>query len=143
MFELVLDLIIWVFFCVVVLVVGFIDVIVGGGGMLIVLVLLIVGLLLYFILGINKFVVSFGLLIVSVIYFWKKLFNFWFWVVFILVIVLGVFVGILVVDYLSIEFLNKLLLVVIILVVCYSFFGSLSMIEYNELFEFDSKIKIK
>ena len=48
-----------------------------------------------------------------------------------------------VVDYLSIDFLNKLLPVVIILVACYSLFGSLSTTEHNELPTLDTKTKIK
>ena len=76
-------------------------------------------------------------------YFRKKLFNPRFWAASILATAIGALVGTLVVDYLSIDFLNKLLPVVIILVACYSLFGSLSTTEHNELPTLDSKTKIK
>jgi hypothetical protein len=78
-----------------------------------------------------------------VTYFRKKLFNPRFWAASILATAIGALIGTLVVDYLSIEFLNKLLPVVIILVACYSLFGSLSTTEHNELPELDGKTKIK
>ncbi|WP_370317456.1 TSUP family transporter [Pseudoalteromonas sp.] len=143
MFELALDPATWALLCAVALAAGFIDAIAGGGGMLTVPALLTAGLPPHLTLGTNKLAASFGSLTASVTYFRKKLFNPRFWAASILATAIGALVGTLVVDYLSIEFLNKLLPVVIILVACYSLFGSLSTTEHNELPELDGKTKIK
>ena len=143
MFELALDPATWALLCAVALAAGFIDAIAGGGGMLTVPALLTAGLPPHLTLGTNKLAASFGSLTASVTYFRKKLFNPRFWAASILATAIGALIGTLVVDYLSIEFLNKLLPVVIILVACYSLFGSLSTTEHNELPELDSKTKIK
>lgn len=143
MFELALDPTTWALLCAVALAAGFIDAIAGGGGMLTVPTLLTAGLPPHLTLGTNKLAASFGSLTASVTYFRKKLFNPRFWAASILATAIGALVGTLVVDYLSIEFLNKLLPVVIILVACYSLFGSLSTTEHNELPELDSKTKVK
>ncbi len=143
MFELALDPTTWALLCAVALAAGFIDAIAGGGGMLTVPALLTAGLPPHLTLGTNKLAASFGSLTASVTYFRKKLFNPRFWAASILATAIGALVGTLVVDYLSIESLNKLLPVVIILVACYSLFGSLSTTEHNELPELDSKTKIK
>ena len=143
MFELALDPATWALLCAVALAAGFIDAIAGGGGMLTVPALLTAGLPPHLTLGTNKLAASFGSLTASVTYFRKKLFNPRFWAASILATAIGALVGTLVVDYLSIEFLNKLLPVVIILVACYSLFGSLSTTEHNELPELDGKTKVK
>ena len=143
MFELALDPTTWALLCAVALAAGFIDAIAGGGGMLTVPALLTAGLPPHLTLGTNKLVASFGSLTASVTYFRKKLFNPRFWAASIVATAIGALIGTLVVDYLSIEFLNKLLPVVIILVACYSLFGSLSTTEHNELPELDGKTKVK
>ena len=143
MFELALDPATWALLCAVALAAGFIDAIAGGGGMLTVPALLTAGLPPHLTLGTNKLAASFGSLTASVTYFRKKLFNQRFWAASILATAIGALIGTLVVDYLSIEFLNKLLPVVIILVACYSLFGSLSTTEHNELPELDGKTKVK
>ena len=143
MFELALDPTTWALLCAVALAAGFIDAIAGGGGMLTVPALLTAGLPPHLTLGTNKLAASFGSSTASVTYFRKKLFNPRFWAASILATAIGALIGTLVVDYLSIEFLNKLLPVVIILVACYSLFGSLSTTEHNELPELDGKTKIK
>ncbi|QLE09020.1 TSUP family transporter [Pseudoalteromonas sp. SCSIO 43101] len=143
MFELALDPTTWALLCAVALAAGFIDAIAGGGGMLTVPALLTAGLPPHLTLGTNKLAASFGSLTASVTYFRKKLFNPRFWAASILATAIGALIGTLVVDYLSIEFLNKLLPVVIILVACYSLFGSLSTTEHNELPKLDGKTKIK
>ncbi len=143
MFELALDPATWALLCAVALAAGFIDAIAGGGGMLTVPALLTAGLPPHLTLGTNKLAASFGSLTASVTYFRKKLFNPRFWAASILATAIGALIGTLVVDYLSIEFLNKLLPVVIILVACYSLFGSLSTTEHNELPKLDSETKIK
>ncbi|HCV01983.1 TSUP family transporter [Pseudoalteromonas sp. APAL1] len=143
MFELALDPTTWALLCAVALAAGFIDAIAGGGGMLTVPALLTAGLPPHLTLGTNKLAASFGSLTASVTYFRKKLFNPRFWAASIVATAIGALIGTLVVDYLSIEFLNKLLPVVIILVACYSLFGSLSTTEHNELPELDGKTKVK
>ncbi|AXV64911.1 hypothetical protein D0907_06310 [Pseudoalteromonas lipolytica] len=143
MFELALEPTTWALLCAVALAAGFIDAIAGGGGMLTVPALLTAGLPPHLTLGTNKLAASFGSLTASVTYFRKKLFNPRFWAASIIATAIGALIGTLVVDYLSIDFLNKLLPVVIILVACYSLFGSLSTTEHNELPTLDTKTKIK
>ena len=143
MFELALEPTTWALLCAVALAAGFIDVIAGGGGMLTVPALLTAGLPPHLTLGTNKLAASFGSLTASVTYFRKKLFSPRFWAASIIATAIGALIGTLVVDYLSIDFLNKLLPVVIILVACYSLFGSLSTTEHNELPTLDTKTKIK
>ncbi|EWH06745.1 MULTISPECIES: TSUP family transporter [Pseudoalteromonas] len=143
MFELALEPTTWALLCAVALAAGFIDAIAGGGGMLTVPALLTAGLPPHLTLGTNKLAASFGSLTASVTYFRKKLFSPRFWAASIIATAIGALIGTLVVDYLSIDFLNKLLPVVIILVACYSLFGSLSTTEHNELPTLDTKTKIK
>jgi hypothetical protein len=143
MFELALDPTTWALLCAVALAAGFIDAIAGGGGMLTVPALLTAGLPPHLTLGTNKLAASFGSLTASVTYFRKQLFNPRFWAASILATGLGALIGTLVVDYLSIEFLNKLLPVVIILVACYSIFGNLSAIEDDALPPLNRTTKIK
>ncbi|WP_065978831.1 sulfite exporter TauE/SafE family protein [Pseudoalteromonas lipolytica] len=143
MFELALEPTTWALLCAVALAAGFIDAIAGGGGMLTVPALLTAGLPPHLTLGTNKLAASFGSLTASVTYFRKKLFSPRFWAASIIATAIGALIGTLVVDYLSIDFLNKLLPVVIILVACYSLFGRLSTTEHNELPTLDTKTKIK
>lgn len=143
MFELALDPTTWALLCAVALAAGFIDAIAGGGGMLTVPALLTAGLPPHLTLGTNKLAASFGSLTASVTYFRKQLFNPRFWAASIIATGLGALIGTLVVDYLSIEFLNKLLPVVIILVACYSIFGNLSAIEDDALPPLNRTTKIK
>ena len=143
MFELALDPATWALLCAVALAAGFIDAIAGGGGMLTVPALLTAGLPPHLTLGTNKLAASFGSLTASVTYFRKKLFNPRFWAASIMATAIGALLGTLIVDYLSIDFLNKLLPIVIILVACYSLFGSLSTTEHNELPKLDAKTKLK
>ncbi|KTF17885.1 sulfite exporter TauE/SafE family protein [Pseudoalteromonas sp. H105] len=143
MFELALDPTTWALLCAVALAAGFIDAIAGGGGMLTVPALLTAGLPPHLTLGTNKLAASFGSLTASVTYFRKQLFNPRFWAASIIATGLGALIGTLVVDYLSIEFLNKLLPVVIILVACYSIFGNLSATEDDALPPLNRTTKIK
>lgn len=143
MFELALDPTTWALLCAVALAAGFIDAIAGGGGMLTVPALLTAGLPPHLTLGTNKLAASFGSLTASVTYFRKQLFNPHFWAASIVATALGALLGTLIVDYLSIEFLNKLLPIVIILVACYSLFGNLSTTEDDELPSLNRATKIK
>ncbi|WP_394191552.1 sulfite exporter TauE/SafE family protein [Pseudoalteromonas atlantica] len=143
MFELALDPTTWALLCAVALAAGFIDAIAGGGGMLTVPALLTAGLPPHLTLGTNKLAASFGSLTASVTYFRKQLFNPRFWAASIIATGLGALIGTLVVDYLSIEFLNKLLPVVIIVVACYSLFGNLSATEEHALPPLNRSTKVK
>ena len=143
MFELALDPTTWALLCAVALAAGFIDAIAGGGGMLTVPALLTAGLPPHLTLGTNKLAASFGSLTASVTYFRKQLFNPRFWAASILATGLGALIGTIVVDYLSIEFLNKLLPVVIIVVACYSLFGNLSATEEHALPPLNRSTKVK
>ncbi|WP_257326186.1 sulfite exporter TauE/SafE family protein [Pseudoalteromonas rhizosphaerae] len=143
MFELALDPTTWALLCAVALAAGFIDAIAGGGGMLTVPALLTAGLPPHLTLGTNKLAASFGSLTASVTYFRKQLFNPQFWAASIIATAIGALLGTLIVDYLSIEFLNKLLPIVIIMVACYSLFGSLSTVEHDQLPPLNKTTKIK
>ena len=52
-------------------------------------------------------------------------------------------IGTLIVDHLSIEFLNKLLPIIIIMVACYSLFGSLSTTQGDDLPKVTPILKLK
>ncbi|WP_105215584.1 MULTISPECIES: TSUP family transporter [unclassified Pseudoalteromonas] len=133
MFELAIDPSTWAILCAVALAAGFIDAIAGGGGMLTVPALLTAGLPPHLTLGTNKLAASFGSLTASVTYYRKRLFDPAFWAGSILATAIGAAIGTLIVDRLSIEFLNKLIPVVIILVAIYSLFGKLSPEQSDKL----------
>ena len=133
MFELALDPATWGILCAVALAAGFIDAIAGGGGLLTVPALLTAGLPPHLTLGTNKLAASFGSITASVTYYRKQLFNPRFWVGSIIATAIGAALGTLLVDALSIEFLNKLLPIIIIAVALYSLFGKLSPEESDEL----------
>ncbi len=126
MFELALEPSTWAILCAVAMAAGFIDAIAGGGGMLTVPALLTAGLPPHLTLGTNKLAATFGSLTASVTYYKKRLFDPIFWFQSVLATALGALIGTLVVDRLSIDFLNKIIPVVIIAVALYSLFGQLS-----------------
>lgn len=143
MFEIALDPTTWALLCAVALVAGFIDAVAGGGGMLTVPALLTAGLPPHMSLGTNKLAASFGSITASVTYYRKQLFNPRFWAASILATGIGALLGTLLVDKLSIEFLNKLLPVIIILVACYSLFGKLSPEQSHILPVRNTALKVK
>ncbi|MGE6448067.1 TSUP family transporter [Pseudoalteromonas tetraodonis] len=143
MFELALDPTTWAILCGVALLAGFIDAIAGGGGLLTVPALLTAGLPPHLTLGTNKLAASFGSLTASITYYKKQLFNPRFWFASIMATAIGALLGTLIVDHLSIEFLNKLLPIIIILVACYSLFGNLSTTQSNDLPKLTRTIKVK
>lgn len=143
MFELALDPTTWAILCGVALLAGFIDAIAGGGGLLTVPALLTAGLPPHLTLGTNKLAASFGSLTASITYYKKQLFNPRFWFASIMATSIGALLGTLIVDHLSIEFLNKLLPIIIILVACYSLFGNLSTTQSDDLPKLTRTIKVK
>ncbi|MBD1582571.1 TSUP family transporter [Pseudoalteromonas sp. S16_S37] len=143
MFEFALDPMTWGLLCLVALAAGFIDAIAGGGGMLTVPALLTAGLPPHVTLATNKLAASFGSLTASITYYRKRLFDPSFWAASILATAIGAVLGTLLVDYLSVEFLNKLLPIVIICVACYSLFGTLSPTESHALPENEPALKTK
>ena len=143
MFELALDPTTWAILCGVALLAGFIDAIAGGGGLLTVPALLTAGLPPHLTLGTNKLAASFGSLTASITYYKKQLFNPRFWFASIIATAIGALLGTLIVDHLSIEFLNKLLPIIIILVACYSLFGNLSTTQSDDLPKLTRTIKVK
>jgi uncharacterized membrane protein YfcA len=143
MFELALDSTTWAILCGVALLAGFIDAIAGGGGLLTVPALLTAGLPPHLTLGTNKLAASFGSLTASITYYKKQLFNPRFWFASIMATAIGALLGTLIVDHLSIEFLNKLLPIIIILVACYSLFGNLSTTQSDDLPKLTRTIKVK
>jgi|TARA_B110000211_G_scaffold131009_1_gene150495 uncharacterized membrane protein YfcA len=143
MFELALDPTTLAVLCAAALAAGFIDAIAGGGGLLTVPALLTAGLPPHVTLGTNKLAASFGSLTASYTYYKKNLFSPKFWASSIIATGIGALIGTLVVDHLSIEFLNKLLPIIIIMVACYSLFGSLSTTQGNELPSENPTLKVK
>lgn len=143
MFELALDPMTWGLLCLVALAAGFIDAVAGGGGMLTVPALLTAGLPPHLTLGTNKLAASFGSITASITYYKKQLFNPSFWAASVLATAIGSILGTLLVDKLSIDFLNKLLPIIIIFVACYSLFGSLSPTESHTLPANSNTLKVK
>ncbi|MDK1287297.1 sulfite exporter TauE/SafE family protein [Pseudoalteromonas umbrosa] len=143
MLELAFDPLTWALLCAVALAAGFIDAVAGGGGMLTVPALLTAGLPPHVTLGTNKLAASFGSLTASFTYYKKQLFNPRFWAASTIATAIGAILGTLLVDKLSIEFLNKLLPVIIIIVALYSLFGSLSSTELNTLPKKTPMLKVK
>ncbi|MBQ4831668.1 TSUP family transporter [Pseudoalteromonas sp. MMG010] len=143
MFELALDPSTWAILCAVALAAGFIDAIAGGGGLLTVPALLTAGLPPHLTLGTNKLAASFGSFTASFTYYKKNLFSPKFWASSIIATAIGAMIGTLIVDHLSIGFLNKLLPIIVIIVACYSLFGSLSTTEDDALPAVTRSMKIK
>ena len=143
MLEFALDPMTWGLLCLVALIAGFIDAVAGGGGMLTVPALRTAGLPPHMTLGTNKLAASFGSITASITYYKKNLFNPKFWAGSILATAIGALLGTLLVDHLSIEFLNKLLPVIIIAVACYSLFGKFSTETSHHLPAKTLQLKIK
>ncbi len=118
--ELSLDITLWITLCGVGFIAGFIDAIVGGGGMLTVPTLLTIGLPAHVALGTNKLAASFGSLTASITFYRKKLFDPKFWRLSIIFTAIGAVIGTLIVNYLSTEFLEKVLPILIAITALYT-----------------------
>ncbi len=129
MTEFVLDPNSWVLLALVGLIAGFIDAVVGGGGMLTVPTLLSVGLPPHLTLGTNKLSACFASGTAAYTYFRKELFNPEFWKHTFYSTLIGAMFGTILVNYISTEFLNKFLPLVILTVAIYTLFSRVKEID--------------
>ncbi|MFC0116711.1 TSUP family transporter [Pseudoalteromonas xiamenensis] len=143
MMEFALEPATWALLCAVAMAAGFIDAIAGGGGMLTVPALLTAGLPPHLALGTNKLAASFGSVTASFAYYRQRLFDPKFWIQSVFATAIGALLGTLLVDHLSIDFLNKLIPVIIIAVAFYSLFGTLSHSDSHNLPRVTRSLKLK
>jgi hypothetical protein len=121
--EFALDPSLLLLLCSVAFLAGFIDAIAGGGGLLTVPALLTAGLPPHLVLGTNKLAATFGSLTAAITYYRKKLFDPSYWRHALLATAIGACVGVLVVDQISKETLEKVLPVLILIAAVYSLFA--------------------
>ena len=143
MTEFALDPNSWMLLALVGLVAGFIDAVVGGGGMLTVPTLLSVGLPPHLTLGTNKLSASFASGTAAFTYFRKKLFDPQFWKHCFYSTFIGALCGTILVNYISTEFLNKFLPLVILAAAIYTLFSRVKEIDNDTLPEQTALLKIK
>ncbi len=125
MFELGIEPTVFIILCSVALAAGFIDAIAGGGGLLTVPALLSAGLPPHLALGTNKLAASFGSCTAAATYYKKRLFNPVFWWRSFIATAIGAISGTFIVDYISTEWLDKLLPIVILFTAIYSIFSKM------------------
>ncbi len=118
--DVVLDLNLLITLCSVGFLAGLIDAIAGGGGMLTVPTLLTAGLPPHVALGTNKLAATFGSFTASLTFYRKKLFSISFWRTAIIFTAIGATLGTFIVKYLSVEFLDKALPILIISTAIYT-----------------------
>ncbi|MGB1262718.1 MAG: sulfite exporter TauE/SafE family protein [Cognaticolwellia sp.] len=118
-----LDLSLWITLCSVGFIAGLIDAIAGGGGMLTVPTLLTSGLPPHVALGTNKLAATFGSCTASFTFYRKKLFSPKFWRLSLVATAVGAILGTIIVNFLSVEFLDKYIPVLIILTAIYTLFS--------------------
>ena len=143
MTEFALDPNSWMLLALVGLVAGFIDAVVGGGGMLTVPTLLSIGLPPHLTLGTNKLSASFASGTAAFTYFRKKLFDPQFWKHCFYSTFIGALCGTILVNYISTEFLNKFLPLVILAAAIYTLFSRVKEIDNDTLPEQTALLKIK
>ncbi len=141
--EPILDLNLWITLCSIGFIAGLIDAIAGGGGMLTVPALLSSGLPPHIALATNKLAATFGSLTASITFYRKKLFDPSFWKFAIISTAIGAIVGTLVVSYLSVEFLEKSLPVLIVITAIYTLLAKNTVNESSCLPDKTTKLKIK
>ena len=122
---------------------GFIDAIVGGGGMLTVPALLSLGLPPHLTLGTNKLSACFASGTAAYTYFKKQLFTPRFWKESIYSTFIGALIGTILVNFVSSQWLEKLLPIVILVAAIYSLFNRMQEQEGSALPEHDPCLKIK
>lgn len=141
--DVVLDLNLWITLCGVGFLAGLIDAIAGGGGMLTIPTLLTAGLPPHVALGTNKLAASFGSFTASITFYKQRLFDVRFWRVSLLYTAIGATIGTVVVNYLSIEFLDKALPILILSTALYTLVAKNVVYEDNELPEKSRKLTLK
>ncbi|KLV09212.1 membrane protein [Photobacterium aquae] len=99
---------------------GFIDAVAGGGGMLTVPALLSIGLPPHIALGTNKLAATFASSTAAWTYYRKQLFSPRFWLYSFIATLLGAIIGTLVVNWISTEWLEKALPLVILAAAIYT-----------------------
>lgn len=119
----VLDIAMWLTICGVGFIAGFIDAVAGGGGMLTVPTLLASGLPPHVTLGTNKLASTFGTSIASYTFYKKKLFNPIFWKYTLISTAIGAVIGTILVSFISTEFLEKALPIIIMSTAVYTLFA--------------------
>ena len=119
----VLDISLWITLCSVGFIAGLIDAIAGGGGMLTVPTLLTSGLPPHVALGTNKLAASFGSFTASLTFYRKNLFNPKYWRLAIIATAIGAISGTIIVNFLSVEFLDKYIPVLVVLTAIYTLFS--------------------
>lgn len=143
MTEFVLDANNWMLLVSVGLFAGFIDAVVGGGGMLTVPTLLSIGLPPHLTLGTNKLSASFASSTAAYTYFRKKLFEPSFWKHCFYSTLIGALSGAVLVNYISTDFLNKFLPVVILAAAIYTLFSRVKEIDNAILPPNNNQLKLK
>ncbi|MBA6347203.1 MULTISPECIES: TSUP family transporter [unclassified Colwellia] len=133
---------IWFTLCAIGFIAGLIDAIAGGGGMLTVPTLLSAGLPPHLALGTNKLAATFGSLTASVTFYRKKLFDPKFWRLSILYTAIGAVVGTFAVGYLSGDFLEKFIPIVIVITAIYTLFSKTIVTELKGLPALTFRLKI-
>lgn len=120
---------------------GFIDAVAGGGGMLTVPALLSIGLPPHIALGTNKLAATFASSTAAVTYFKKKLFDPAFWKASFISTLIGATFGTLLVNYISTEWLEKGLPLIILGAALYTIWPKSVTSEQNHLPEKTPKLK--
>jgi uncharacterized membrane protein YfcA len=129
--------------CATAFVAGLIDAIAGGGGMLTVPALLTTGLPPHIALGTNKLAASFGSLTASITFYRKKLFDPFYWRWSIIFTAIGAVAGSIAVSYLSADFLNKFIPVLIIITAIYTLLSKNVLIESHGLPKHSKVLRVK
>tara|TARA_R110001583_G_scaffold1612_1_gene12658 strand:- start:18245 stop:19024 length:780 start_codon:yes stop_codon:yes gene_type:complete len=143
MTELLLDPSNWALLIGVGLLAGFIDAIVGGGGMLTVPALLSLGLPPHLTLGTNKLSACFASGTAAYTFFKKQLFTPDFWKESIYSTFLGALIGTIFINFVSTDWLEKILPLIILVVAIYSLFSRLKEEQGNVLPVKNNQLKVK
>ncbi|WP_196798092.1 TSUP family transporter [Colwellia sp. PAMC 21821] len=133
----------WITLCSVGFVAGLIDAIAGGGGMLTVPTLLTSGLPPHVALGTNKLAASFGSFTASFTFYRKNLFNPKYWRLALITTAIGAILGTIIVNFLSVEFLDKYIPVLIVMTAIYTLLSKSVTNEIQGLPIQSIQIKVK
>ncbi len=139
----VLDLSLWVTLCSVGFIAGLIDAIAGGGGMLTIPTLLTSGLPPHVALGTNKLAASFGSCTASFAFYRKKLLSPKYWLWAIIATATGAVIGTTMVNFLSVEFLDRYIPVLIILTAIYTLVAKSPAYDDHDLPVKTFRVKVK